>query len=419
VFKGRRAVAALILPAAAAVAACGGTSGPSSSVPTVTIAVIAPSSADPFVAAVIKRGAQQGMIEANQKGGITVAGHTYQIALKTYDDAGQPQQSATSVDSAIHDGAVAVIEDGIGATISAPHSQAAGVPEIAISNGDATLLDPQMRPSLFRLGIANDAASTRLGKYITDTTTKNVAILHDDSQYGRDGANQLMSALATTGGTAAPIIEVAAGAPTLDTQVQQIVAAQAGAIAVWGSDAFTGKAVTAVRAAEVTLPIFTGPTGESPAVRSLAGNSATDGLRFVSSRLTSEADPQSFGQFEHRLAAAQGGPTDTGIKNAAGQEIRQPNDFDFFAYDAVNLVIAALQKQGSVNPGPGLITAIGSVHVPSANGDTRGFNPMNHEGVADDDMYIGVIHDMQFRPVKDEQLSATLPVEDQILANFH
>ncbi len=55
----------------------------------------------------------------------------------------------------------------------------------------------------------------------------------------------------------------------------------------------------------------------------------------------------------------------------------------------------------------------------SANGDTRGFNPQNHEGVSDDDMYIAVIHDMKFAPVQDEQLSKTLPTEDQVLSEFH
>lgn len=416
-----RALAALTLPAIALVAACGGgggTGSPTSNLPTVTIAVIVPTSADPYVAQFIKRGAQQGVNEANQKGGITVGGHTYQLALKVYDDAGQVQQSAAAADSAIHDGAVAILEDGLGATISAPHSQAAGIPEIDIANGDATVLDPQNRPSLFRLGVANDASATRLGAYVTQSI-HTVAILHDDTGSGRDGANQLTMALATAGGVAAPSIEAAAGAPTLDTQIQQITGSGAGGVVIWGSDSFVGKAVAAMHAAGVTLPLFAGPTGESPAVRAVAGNAATDGLRFVSSRMTSEADASSFGQFEHRLAAAQGGPTDAGFKNAAGQEIRQPNDFDFYAYDALNLVVAALQKQGSVQPGAGLITALSAVHVTSANGDTRGFNPQNHEGIADDDMYIAVIHDMQFTPVKDEQLSKTLPSVDQILGNFH
>ena len=102
-------------------AACGGSTNAGSQgsggTPSVLIALNVPSSADPYVAQVISRGAQLAVAEANQKG-LSIGGTSYQLKLKTYDDANQPQQSASNVDAAIHDGAVAVIEDGIGATIS-------------------------------------------------------------------------------------------------------------------------------------------------------------------------------------------------------------------------------------------------------------------------------------------------------------
>jgi len=418
VMKHSRPLTAALIAATGTLAACGGSSGPggggSSSI---LIALNVPSSADPYVAQVIERGAQLAVREANQTG-VTIAGRTYRVSYKIYDDAGQPQQSAGNVQTALHDGAVAVIEDGLGASVSAAASDATGVPEIVITNGDAGLLDPQKRPSVFRVGIANDAASNVLGRYIAGKASS-VAIVHDDSETGRDGATQILTALGTASVTAKQPIEVAAGAPTLDAQVAELAAGNPGAIVIWGGDAFVGRMVHAIRSAGVSTPLFSGPSGSSPAVRALAGNAASDGLHLVTSRMTSESDAASFGQFEHRLATAGLGPTDAGFKNTEGQEVRQPNDVDFFSYDAVNLVIAAIKKQNSVQPGAGLLRAIGQVKVTSANGDTRGFNPMNHEGVSDDDMYIAVIHDMQFQPVKDEPLSATLPTEDQILADFH
>jgi ABC-type branched-subunit amino acid transport system substrate-binding protein len=400
-------------------AACGGGAGgsPSSTAHTITIGLNVPVTADAYVAGAIQRGAELAVKEANVKG-VTLGGSRYTVALKVYDDNNQPATSAQNVSSAVSDGAVAVVEDGIGAATSAPRSADAGVPEIVIANGNAGLLDPQNRPSVFRLGIANDAAATLLGNYVVQTSKK-VAIIHDDSDSGRDGADQLTQSLATAGGKVVATVELPASAATFDAQLQAVVASAAGAIAVWGGDLFVAKVVASVRAARLALPIFAGPTGESPAVRATAGNAATDGLRFVSSRLTSEADPTSFGQFESRVAAAAGGPTDAGFKDSEGQEIRQPNDLDVFAYDAVNLVVAAIEKQGSAATGTPLIAAVGSVSVKSANGDTRGFNPQNHEGVADDDMYIAVIHDMKFAPVQDEQLSKTLPAEGQVLSEFH
>src|ERR1700730_4606850 len=237
-----RALGATALVCAGLMSACGGSTGggsQGSGKPSILIALNIPSSANRYAAQIIPRAAQLAVAEANQKG-LSIGGTSYQLTLKTYDDANQPQPSASNVDAAIHDGAVAVIEDGIGATISSAHSSSAGVPEIAITNGDAGLLDSANRPNLFRLGIANDAASNVLSMYIA-TKSKTVAIIHDDTASGRDGANQLPSALATAGATAAPVIEVASGAPTIDTQIQQVAAAGAGVLAIWGSDTFIGN----------------------------------------------------------------------------------------------------------------------------------------------------------------------------------
>ena len=48
-----------------------------------------------------------------------------------------------------------------------------------------------------------------------------------------------------------------------------------------------------------------------------------------------------------------------------------------------------------------------------ANGDERGFNERNHEGVVDDDVYFAEFHGMTYQPVKDDPLSATLPTIQQ------
>src|ERR1035437_7869212 len=287
-----------------AVAACGGggAASPTANTHTITIALNIPVSADAYVAGAVQRGADTAVKEANAKG-LTIGGTGYTLALKVYDDNAQPATSAQNVSSAISDGAVAVIEDGFGAATSAPKGNAAGVPEIDVANGTAALMDPAGRPSLFRLGIANDAAANRLGAYIAQSI-KTVAIIHDDSDSGRDGASQLSMALATAGSTAGPTIEVPTDAATFDAQLQAVAAAHPGGLAIWGSDLFVAKVVSSAHTANLGLPLFAAPTAESPAVRATAGNAATDGLRFVSSRLTSEADATSFGQLEHRLGRA-------------------------------------------------------------------------------------------------------------------
>jgi branched-chain amino acid transport system substrate-binding protein len=382
------------------------------------IALVVPSNAAPYLAQTVQRGADLAMREINASGGVDVGGSKRTVQLRTYDDGLDPQRTRSAVQSAIHDGAFGILTDGYGSLASAADSDAAGVPQIVIHNGSASLIDPAARPSLFRLGIANDAAASILSGYVAKSA-KAPGILHDDTDNGRDGDKQLRAALPTAGVHPVASQEVAHDAPAVDAQVHALVDAHADALILWGSDAFVARAVVAAHGVAPSLPVFAGPSAESPLVRAQAGPDASDGVAFAASRMTSEDDSVSFGQFEHRLAAAEGGPTDAGFKDREGREIRQPADVEIFSYDAVALLGAAAAKLGSVAPSATLLQQMTKTRVRSVNGDARGFNPDNHEGVSDDDVYIARIHDMQLAPVKDEPLSATLPTADQILADFH
>jgi hypothetical protein len=61
-----------------------------------------------------------------------------------------------------------------------------------------------------------------------------------------------------------------------------------------------------------------------------------------------------------------------------------------------------------------VLEALNQVTVRGANGDERGFNLHNHEGVVDDDVYFARFRDMTFSPVNDDPLSSTLPVINQL-----
>jgi hypothetical protein len=60
-----------------------------------------------------------------------------------------------------------------------------------------------------------------------------------------------------------------------------------------------------------------------------------------------------------------------------------------------------------------ILAALEEVSVNGANGDHRGVPKRNHDGVVDDDVYFARFEDMTYRPVKDDPLSATLPVIEQ------
>lgn len=412
---------AILLPATALMALTGCTSSASKSGGSgaILIGLNVPVTADPYVAGVIARGATLAADEANAAGGVKIGRHTYKINLKTYDDNDDPAQAAANVQRAISDGAVAVIEDGIGMPTSAAKSTAAGVPEIAITDGDSGLLTNSSGPvpSLFGLRIPNNFAADVLATYMTGKTSS-VAILHDDSDNGRDGSDALSGSLGDSGITAKPVIEVAAAAPTMDAQALEIKNAHTGAVAIWGGDQFIARAIAALRSAGVTAPIYTSEQGESPAVRALNPINVTDGVKFISGRMDSESDDCSFPKFEDALGSHGLAPVDAHVKTSAGQEVRQPDDIDFFSFDAVNVVVAAVQKLGRVKPGPQLLLDMTQVSVTSANGDARGFDSQAHEAFAFEDAYVAVIQDNRFEPVKDEALSASLATEPELMSQY-
>jgi hypothetical protein len=77
------------------------------------------------------------------------------------------------------------------------------------------------------------------------------------------------------------------------------------------------------------------------------------------------------------------------------------------------VLAAAVQRAGGTDPGK-VLAALNQVSTRGANGDERGFNERNHEGVVDDDVYFARFRDMVLRPVRDDPLSSTLPVINQV-----
>jgi hypothetical protein len=97
-----------------------------------------------------------------------------------------------------------------------------------------------------------------------------------------------------------------------------------------------------------------------------------------------------------------------GVKNSSGEPVFQPPEFAMYSYDFVHVLVAAVSKANSVEPGK-VLAAMNEVTTQGANGDERGFNVHSHEGVVDDDVYFARFEDMAFKPVPDDPLSATLP----------
>jgi ABC-type branched-subunit amino acid transport system substrate-binding protein len=127
--------------------------------------------------------------------------------------------------------------------------------------------------------------------------------------------------------------------------------------------------------------------------------------------MTAELGPAPWATFEAAYETAFG-TTTVGVKSH-GRRVIAPPDYAMYPYDFVNLLAAAVQQAKGTNPAK-VLAALNQVSTHGANGDERGFNERNHEGVVDDDVYFARFSDMVFRPVRDDPLSSTLPQINQV-----
>lgn len=385
-----------------ALAGCGGSAKKSG---TLLIAVDAPFSRSPYVGETIANGLQLAVDEVNAGGGVATKDTVYQLQVKRYDNALSPRQALANARRAIADGAVAIVDDGTGVDAAWRVANDAHVPIGITYGGGLDLVDTAKRPNVFRVAPTDHGITFRLAEY-TIPKGLTLALLHDDTSYGQEGARALDVAFSRNASSVALKLTLPAGDTDLSPQVLRARRSGAKALLVWGEASTIAKVVVAARSAGWNAPVYAPPSAEDPALRQQLADRPQwlDGLVFASGRMTAELGPGFFYAFEAKYESAYGAQK-VGVRTADGKEVIAPPDYAMYSYDFGNLLAAALRAGANKD----LSKALEQVTVRGANGDERGFNERNHEGVVDDDVYFARFRGMTYEPVKDDPLSSTLP----------
>ncbi|HJP67250.1 MAG TPA: ABC transporter substrate-binding protein [Actinomycetota bacterium] len=401
----RRWFAALALLLVAA--ACGG-GDPSGPTRELVVAINAPFSKEPFVGTTIAQGAQLAADQINDKGGVDVGGTAYRLRIVRLDNGLSPQQAVANMRRAIGDHAVAVIDEGTGIDASWQVANAAHLPVCIVYQGGEGLVDLDHRPNVFRIAPTDHGIAFRLAEYVIPKGQK-VALMHDDTDYGQEGHRALRESFGHNPESVAADLPLTAGA---DPGPQVLEARRSGATAllVWARGSTLAQVIRAARSSGWGVPVYAPASGEDPVVRQQLSDHPewVDGLTFAAGRMTAEVGPGPFLRFQSAYEKAFG-PDLVGVKTSTGKEVVQPPDYTMYPYDFVHVLAAALEAAHTTDAAA-VLRSLNEVDVKGANGDNRGFNEKNHEGVVDDDVYFAVFHDMTFAPVKDDPLSSTLDV---------
>jgi ABC-type branched-subunit amino acid transport system substrate-binding protein len=372
------------------------------------IVVSAPLADQPWIGRSVARGAELAVAQQGTVAGVASG----PLRLEILDNNGSPSVAVANARTAVRRHAAALITDGTGALAVSQVTDAASLPVFVVFEGGGSFVDPVAHPTIFRLAPANRFMSRRLADYLAARHTSEIALISDDSSYGRDGARQLSQDLARNDLSVMKRIVLPATAADVSAQVLSARRAGARALVVWAGAATIAHVIRAARSTGWNVALFLSPTGEDPLVRQqLADHPGwLDGATFVSFRITSEQGPAPFERF--RAAYEQRYGADRVGVIAAGRPVLQPPDWAMYSYDAVALISAALTITAGATGAP-LLAAVEGASVTGANGDQRGFGPDDREGVSSSDMYFGRFATMRFAAVTDDALSTQLPAVAQ------
>jgi ABC-type branched-subunit amino acid transport system substrate-binding protein len=378
----------------------------------VVVAVDVPVTGSPYMAQTIRHGVELAASNLNGGGGILVGTHRYRLVVKLYDNHLSSRSAVADTRRALDAGALALVTDGTGVNATWQLAQRDHMPICITYDGGTGLVDAAKRPNVFRIAPTNHGIAFRYAEYLIPKHLK-IGLVHDDSAYGQEGASDLDRAFSENPSSVAMRMTVPAGETDLSPQILRLRRSGAAALLVWGQPPAIAAVLTAVRSIGWQAPVYTPPTGADPFVRQQLADhpSWVDGLTFSAGRLTAEIGSQPFMNFQSQYESAYGVDR-VGVKTSEGQSVVQPPEFAMYSYDFVHVLVAALTRARSSDREK-VLAALNQVTTEGANGDERGFNEHNHEGVVDDDVYFARFHDMTYTPVKDDPLSSTLPTIPQ------
>jgi branched-chain amino acid transport system substrate-binding protein len=404
-----RAAAAFAVVLLTLSAGCGGHA--SAGKRTITIVVDAPFSRSPYIGSTVGNGVRLAADQLNARG-LAAGGKTYRIRVVRLDNALSPARAVADTRQALRRHAVAIVTDGTGVDASWRLAKEQQVPICITYQGGTGLVDPKTRPNVFRIAPTDHGLAFRLAEYVVPRRRK-IALLTDDSDYGQAGRAALHDAFRTISKSVVARITVPSSAGDLAPQVLQARRSGATALLVWALPAVLSNTVVAARSAGWHVPVYATPTAEDPVLRQQLADhpSWLDGLTFASGRMTAELGPAPWSMFEAAYESAFGASY-VGVRSH-GRRVISPPDYAMYSYDCTNLVATAVQQAKGTDARK-VLAALNQVSTHGANGDERGFNELNHEGVVDDDVYFARFDDMTFRPVRDDPLSSTLPVINQV-----
>jgi branched-chain amino acid transport system substrate-binding protein len=275
----------------------------------------------------MERGAEQAVADINAAGGVLGA----QVRLITADDFCDPQQAVAAARKLVSDG-VMFIAGHYCSHSSIPASaiyEAAGVLMISPASSNPVLTDLG-RANVFRVTARDDANGVVIGNYLADHwSDKKIAILHDDTTYGKGLAEEVKKNLNRRGLTEAVYQAYAPGKADYGAEISELRAADIAVAFIGGYHTEIGLMARAARDRGYQIQLVTGGSLASEEFGLIAG-AAAEGTLFTF------------------LADRRGNPEAAPVVERFRASGFEPEGYTLYSYGAVQVWAQAAEKAGSL-----------------------------------------------------------------------
>jgi branched-chain amino acid transport system substrate-binding protein len=279
----------------------------------------------------MQRGAELAVADINVAGGVL----GQQVRLITADDFCDSEQAVSAAQKLVSDGVVFVVGH-LCSESSIPASkvyEAAGVLQISPASTNP-LLTEQGRANVFRVIGRDDAQGIVAGNYLADHwADKKIAILHDNTTYGKGLADETKKQLNKRGVTEAIYDAYVPKKSDYVTEIARLQAADITVVYLGGRHAEAALMARAARDRSYSVQFVSGDTMSTEEFGLIAGP-ASEGMLF-----TFGADPRK---------NAEAAPV---VERFRAEDF-EPAGYTLFTYGAVQVWAQAVEKAGSLEIQP-------------------------------------------------------------------
>ncbi len=285
----------------------------------------------------VELGAKLAVEDLNLKG-LKLGGQAVRLELMTEDDAADPKQ-ATSVATRLVDAKVAGVVGHLTSGTTIPASRIyhdAGIPQITPSATNPKYTQQGFN-SAYRMVAHDGQLGAALGRYaVADLKAKSIAIIDDRTAYGQGVADEFQKAVKAAGGKVVGREFTNDKATDFNAILTKIKALKPDLIMYGGMDAVAGPMLRQMKQLGISARFMGGDGICTSELVKLAGDAMADG-QVVCAEAGGVAKDREAGMNAWRAR----------FRDKTGQDVVV---YAPYAYDAVMVMAAAMQKADSADP---------------------------------------------------------------------